>query len=272
MLLLVTSLVILMTTRMTSAGSHKKGISVSSWNYHCDDLDTFSNIAWWWDWHQLPHEHQDANCTNQMNVKNRVPTVWGWRHNKDYPLEFTNETSGYVMTFNEPNHLHQSNLSPQEAAVAYREIQARANRQNQLLVAPSATKCTSGSERCPMPGVQWLTEFLHACHGCQVDFLATHSYSCSISHVLDWLEELHNKFHKKIWLTEVACPTHSHSQALHFMQNLLPKLENLDYVYRYSWFTSRVKTTATTATHEDSLLHTASSTFTTLGQWYQDFM
>ncbi|KAK7110279.1 hypothetical protein V1264_014179 [Littorina saxatilis] len=268
MLLVVTSLV-LMTCVM--GGSQKKGFAMSNYNYRCQDIDAIHNVVWWYDWKQTPSEHHKANCTNTLNERNRVPMVWGWRHKTDYPMWFRNDTSRYVLGFNEPNHRGQSNLTPQEAAVAWRELQARADRQNQLLVSPAAIKCTSGSDKCMMPGVQWFTEFFQACHGCRVDYLATHMYTCDIDHVMDFLHELYTRFHRKIWLTEVACPTHSYSHALAYMKDLLAKLEAADHVYRYSWYSSRVRGGGA-ATHEDSLMHTSDSTFTTLGSYYFNFM
>ncbi|XP_076461547.1 uncharacterized protein LOC143294033 [Babylonia areolata] len=270
MLVLLTSLAALMTC--TTAGSSKKGVAFSSYNYHCDDLNVLNNIVWWYDWNQTPYyHHKVGNCSGPMNQRHRVPMVWGWRHGVDYPLWFHNDTSRYVLGFNEPNHRGQSNLTPQEAAEAWKVVQARADRQKQLLVSPSAIKCTSGSSNCMMSGVQWFTEFFHACSGCRVDHVATHYYTCEVGRVLDYLEELHQRFQRPVWLTEVACPTHSYSQALIFMQELLPRLENTPYVYRYAWYASRVRGGGA-ATHEDSLMHTHSSTFTTLGSYYHNFM
>ena len=121
-----------------------------------------------------------------------------------------------------------------------------------------------------MPASSW-QEFFRTCSGCRVDDLATHYYTCQISHVMDFLHELYTSFHRKIWLTEVACPTHSYSHALTFMQELLPRLEASEYVFRYGWYTTRVHGSGA-ATHENSLLHTNDATFTTLGNYYHNFM
>nr|KAG5699040.1 hypothetical protein BaRGS_025434 [Batillaria attramentaria] len=88
---------------------------------------------------------------------------------------------------------------------------------------------------------------------------------------MDFLHELYTRFHKKIWLTEVACPTHSYSHALAFMQELLPRLEAADHVFRYAWYASRVRGGGA-AQHEDSLMHTNTASLTTLGAYYNNFM
>ena len=69
------------------------------------------------------------------------------------------------------------------------------------------------------------------------------------------LELLHQKYGKKIWLTEFAkCCTRDENEVINFMkvgftifksmlidqfQEIIPRLEAADYVHRYSWFITR---------------------------------
>ena len=44
------------------------------------------------------------------------------------------------------------------------------------------------------------------------------------------------RYGKKIWLTEFAkCCTHDEDEIMDFVKEIIPKLEEADYIYRYSW-------------------------------------
>ena len=46
---------------------------------------------------------------------------------------------------------------------------------------------------------------------------------------------------KKIWLTEFAVAKDQNAQnVIEFIEEFLPKLEFSDFIYRYSWFISRL--------------------------------
>ena len=54
---------------------------------------------------------------------------------------------------------------------------------------------------------------------------------------------MYNRYGKKIWLTEFACPmTNDPNTIKQYMQEVLPRLEAADYVDRYAWFASRFAT------------------------------
>jgi hypothetical protein len=75
----------------------------------------------------------------------------------------------------------------------------------------------------------------------------------------------------RIWLTEFSCPEHpSAAFQLSYMKEVLPRLEAAPYVYRYSWFESRVSTTGWIG-REVSLLEQNSSQLTELGRFYMNF-
>jgi len=104
-----------------------------------------------------------------------------------------------------------------------------------------------------------------------VDYLATHGYWCDANTMMHYLQDLWNRFHKKIWLTEFSCPQkHSVHEQLAYMKAVLPRLEAADYVYRYAWFTSRFHGDGWIP-QEASLLNQGSSSLTELGQYYVNF-
>lgn len=69
------------------------------------------------------------------------------------------------MSFNEPDESSQSNLSPADAATAY-----------MTYMQPFASKAKLGSPAVSngggTMGLSWLSSFMTACSGCQIDFVS----------------------------------------------------------------------------------------------------
>merc|ERR1712039_576791 len=104
--------------------------------------------------------------------------------------------------------------------------------------------------------------------GCQVDFLATHTYTCSRAGLESFLSGLHARYHLPIWLTEFNCGDGSNqTTAKHraYMEEALPLLESLEYVERYSWMSVR-NTRVTGCSLIDAL-----GGLSPLGKFYNDF-
>jgi hypothetical protein len=75
----------------------------------------------------------------------------------------------HLLGFNEPDLGAQSNLSPQQAADAWKKyIQPFAGRVK--LVSPAVTNGAA-----PM-GLAWMDNFIRACSGCTIDAIAIHIY------------------------------------------------------------------------------------------------
>ena len=127
----------------------------------------------------------------------------------------------FVLGFNEPNHADQADMTPQEAADAWPEVEKHSH--GSRLVSPVAAG----------KAINWYDEFFRLCHGCRIDYVAAHLYSCNANEIMSYLHQLYQRYHKKVWLTEFSCPESSDErQQLHLMQTLLPQLEAADYVFR----------------------------------------
>ena len=51
------------------------------------------------------------------------------------------------------------------------------------------------------------------------------------------LKNYSERYGKKIWLTEFARRnTHNETEVIEFIEELLPRLEWADFIWRYSWF------------------------------------
>jgi len=220
--------------------SKKKGLCIPPGeNFHCGDLEAFPRVSWWYNWHTRPNHEVDGHCTCAADCGPApetpafVPMIWGyhednpWHDDESDPVA---EKYPIILGFNEPNKGDQSDISPETAAAAWIEIQEMYP--DRLLVSPA-----------PAGGnTNWFDPFFEACEelGCRIDYLATHDYEGKANHVMNRLEMLYNRYGKKIWLTEFAkCCTRSLQEVEDFAKEIIPRLEEADYVYRYSWFITR---------------------------------
>lgn len=170
-----------------------------------------------------------------------VPMLWGDAplHTGHWDEDCENELAKGVkaiFSFNEPDHATQANISPAQAAASHIEwMNKYAGRA--LIGAPSITN--SGN---PGEGLEWLQGFVDACEaseeGCSFDFCNVHWYS--EAQYADTLFEHLEKAHdicggKPVWLTEFA-PLGSDDQITDFMTNIIPELDNVEYLEAYSYF------------------------------------
>lgn len=172
---------------------------------------------------------------------NYVPMLWGdqplhtdsWEANCETELD--NGVKA-IFSFNEPDHASQANISPSQAAASHVQwLNKYAGRA--LIGAPAITN--SGN---PGEGLEWLQGFVDACdassEACHFDFCNVHWYSEAqyADTLFDHIEKAHDICGgKPIWLTEFA-PLGSDDQIAEFMTNIIPKLDDLEYLEAYSFF------------------------------------
>ena len=164
---------------LSASNSTKKGLSFGK-NFMCGDVEAFNNLNWYYNWGTQFH----PECGAQPTPGFFVPMIWGYYGHipdiKADPLDT-------ILGFNEPNHEKQSNLSPEEAAFAWIELQEKYP--DKILVSPSAASAQSED------AYEWFHEFFDICMelGCRVDYLATHSYSGNVDNVMDALKTLYQR-------------------------------------------------------------------------------
>ncbi|KAK7107696.1 uncharacterized protein [Littorina saxatilis] len=250
----------------TADSSKKKGVTLTRWNLLCHDFAVYRNkVAWWYDWEDYPDYWDTMKGSCGPLLENRAAMVWGWR-SEDRTIRIPHDAT-VVLGYNEPNHHEQANLTAREAALHWPDIQKAAG--SRTLVGPSPTNC--GPPSCDQDVWPWMDEFLQNCPQCRLDYVATHLYWCDPHREMAFLQRLYDRYHKKIWITEFACPyKQSLEDQLNYMKTILPLLEASPIVYRYSWFISRWEGDWFIAQNA-SLLHQHSSTPTPLGQYYLNF-
>ena len=160
-----------------STNSTKKGLSFGKNNFHCGDVETFSNLNWYYNWGTEFH----PECGPQPKPGSFIPMIWGyWGHIN----EIKADPYDTILGFNEPNHKDQSNLSPEEAAFGWIDLQE--TYPDKILVSPCASAPNT---------TEWFDEFFSICEelGCKIDYLASHSYTCNAEKDLDFVNDLYER-------------------------------------------------------------------------------
>lgn len=160
-----------------------------SWNGHG------SQVNWQYNW--------DSTTNQKQSWAEFIPMLWGtqsyhtnqWFDNAWYWIN--NGGSGHLLAFNEPEQGGQANLSPGDAANAWRQY-----------MEPFYGHAQLGAPAVSNDGYNWISQFLQACSGCHIDFIPIHWYN-------DWT--LENDFEnwvnsicslgggRQVWITEVCC-------------------------------------------------------------------
>ena len=253
-------------TSTDTATAFKKGADFSTnmtygtWNGDVINLKAF----WYYTWGTPQPAGSPQNCEF-------VPMFWGQANVTDANIALVQQlkTQGqakYVLGFNEPDQSGQSNMTVSQALALWPKLES--------IGLPLGSPATS------WPTLQWFTDFMDsvAAEHLRVDFICVHMYvgTDDVSFV-QTLQQVYNQYHLPIWITEFATAdwnastpqtnSYTAAEALGFMQRLLPKLDSLPYVQRYSWFSGD----PTSAALWPSALIGASGQLTTMGTWYAGY-
>jgi hypothetical protein len=174
----------------------------------------------------------------------------------------TNELLG----FNEPEKKEQGNMTLEAALNTWPELME--------------TGLRLGSPGCVHPDKEWMIAFMDGVkqRGLRVDFICVHSYGGpNADSLVKRLEKVHQMFGERpIWITEFGVGDwaakkpeqnrHKPETVLRFMEDILPRLEKLDFVERYAWFPSGPKS----GPLGTSALYDETGALTRLGECYRD--
>jgi hypothetical protein len=251
------------TTPVTSA---KKGSDFSTnmtygtWNGDVVALQSF----WYYTWGTPMPSPSPQNCEF-------VSMFWGAANVTSQNIAAVQQlaTQGsvkYVLGFNEPDQSGQSNMTVSQALALWPQLES--------------IGVPLGSPAVSWPTVQWFTDFMDsvAAEHLRVDFICVHMYvgTDDVSFV-QTLQQVYNQYHLPIWVTEFATADwnaatpasnmYTAADAMGFMQRLLPQLDSLSYVQRYSWFSGD----PTSAQLWPSALIATNGSLTPLGAWYANY-
>lgn len=250
----------------TPAGSGKKGADFSTnmtygtWNGDIVALKAF----WYYTWGTPLPSPSPQNCEF-------VSMFWGAANVTSSNISAVQQLKAqgkvkYILGFNEPNRPDQSNMTVSQALALWPQLES--------------IGLPLGSPAADWPTRQWIYDFLDSCiaEKKRVDFICVHMYvGTDDNGFVQTLQDLYNKYHLPIWITEFATADWSAAttsanayppdQVLAFMQRLLPRLESLSFVQRYSWFSGDPKSPPLWS----SALIDANGNLTTLGSWYAGY-
>lgn len=197
-----------------------------------------------------------------------VPMFWGSGNVSAENIAAVKELKAagkvhYILGFNEPDMPDQANMSVHTALALWPQLES--------IGLPLGSPATSWPTR------QWIYDFLDSAKAQhkRVDFICVHMYvGLDDAGFIQVLQDLNNRYHLPIWITEFATADFSATstsnnrytsgQVLAFMQRLIPKLEALSFVKRYSWFSG----SPSWASLCTSILVDAGGNLTDSGIWY----
>lgn len=215
------------------ASSGKKGVGV--WTFPgVGKALASSGASWYYTWST---GHQDVASPPSGRF---VPMIWGPASVTADSLAQAKAQGPYLLGFNEPDMAQQSNMSVEQALTQWPRLMDA----GRILGSPAVA--TNGAT----PG-GWLDRFMSgaAAKGYRVDFVTLHWYGGdfrtveAVSQLTSYLEAVHQRYHKPIWLTEYALIDFSHGtrfptpdQQAAFVTASTKALEALPYIQRYAWF------------------------------------
>ncbi|WP_033288849.1 glycoside hydrolase family protein [Amycolatopsis jejuensis] len=229
------------TSADTLAGK-KKGASINNTPGVSQALKDV-RAGWFYDW------AADLQGVTKPSGIEFVPMMWGKGSVTQQNLNKAKSLGKTLLGFNEPDHGGQANMSPDQALGLWPKLQSTGMRLGAPAVAANADKAGS-----------WLDTFMRgaASRKYKVDFIPVHWYGgdfsdAAVGQLRRYLEAVHNRYHKPIWLTEYALTDFGHgaprypsaAQQAKFVKNSTAMLQGLSFVERYAWFTLSTKTAPT---------------------------
>ncbi len=253
-------------TPQSPTTSNKKGADFNVYTQYGTYESNVVNLKafWYYTWGTLVPVPTPQNC-------DFVSMFWGAGNMTDANISATQQAKAngqvkYILGFNEPDRPDQSNMTVSQALAYWPKLES--------LGLPL------GSPAASWPTLQWFYDFMDStiAEKKRVDFICVHMYvGTDDNNFVQTLQTVYNKYHLPIWITEFATadwnastPANNQykaSDALGFMQRLLPKLDSLPYVQRYSWFSGDPNSAALWP----SALIGTDGKLTTLGQWYANY-
>lgn len=247
---------------VSPTGSLKKGFGIgtksSEWSRVIQEL----RAKWFYTWnHPVPG--------NKPEGVDFVPMIWKYHGKEDAVIHAAKvaKEAGIkeLLGFNEPDQKKQANMTVEEALAAWPVLER--------------TGLRLGSPGCVHPDKEWMQAFMKEAETrkLRVDFVCVHSYGgADANSLVRRLEQIHQLYRKPIWITEfavgdwtaesVAANKFKPDAVLRFMEQVLPRLDRLDFVERYAWFSAKPDNHALGT----SALLDAEGKLTRLGECYRD--
>ncbi|MFG1810411.1 sigma-70 family RNA polymerase sigma factor [Streptomyces sp. NPDC049040] len=213
-----------------AASSTRKGVGVWSFDGVGPALAK-SGATWYYTW---------STTHSGVSGPGFVPMIWGSASADANGLAQAKQAGPYLLGFNEPDMSAQSNMTVDQALSLWPKLESAGKVLGSPAVAYGGD--TAGG---------WLDRFMSGAKskGYRVDFIALHWYGGdfttpnAVAQLKSYLQAVHNRYHKPIWLTEFALIDFSNGtrfptdqQQAAFVTAAAKMLDGLPYLQRYAWF------------------------------------
>jgi Glycosyl hydrolase catalytic core len=220
-----------------------------------------SKVSWMYDWGQTAGS--GANSALKY-----CPMLWGlrsqdtanWVSNANAAISAGADTLLYL---NEPDLSSQANVGVSAAVAGFKQyMQPFAGK-----VKLSAPAVTNGAA--PM-GLAYLQSFISSCTGCQIDVVPIHWYdsATNVAYFKAYIPQAYAAGgNRPLWITEFGA-SGTDAQVVAFLKEVLPWLDSLSYVQRYSYFYDGPSTDSTGGNY---LVNSAGNGATTVGTTFDTY-
>jgi len=143
-----------------------------------------------------------------------------------------------LLGFNEPDSKEQSDLKVEQALELWPELMKLGLRM--------------GSPGCVHPDKEWMRAFMKgvAEKNLRVDFVSVHDYGgLNVDGLMNRLEAVHEEYQRPLWITELgvgdweaktrAENRYQPDEIVKFLEQLLPRLDQCEFIERYAWFPAK---------------------------------
>ena len=206
------------------------GITTENENLYLEKIESIG-ARWFYSWSITPPENLPAGVAF-------VPMTWG-KLCEDSMFKIGSVLrqgrADHLLGFNEPDQPDQADMTVSEALSAWpilMELNVRL-----------------GSPGCAHPDREWMKAFMRGVteQGLRVDFVTVHSYGgLNVNALMKQLEKIYQLYGLPLWITELgvgdwkaktrAENQYRPEQIVRFIEQLLPRLDDCDFVERYAWF------------------------------------
>ena len=241
---------------------NKRGVCYTNntlrWSHRTSDL----GAHWMYSWGNVLKEEVPENVEF-------VPMFWGAGSVNAQNLEriqgLINEGKvKYVLGFNEPDGTEQANMTVEQAIALWPQLEAL----GVPLVSPATVNPTN----------DWMKQFMARAEelNLRIDYIGVHHYgSANAMSFISKLKQTHELYgNRPLWITEFAVADwnatsasanrYTEQQVLGFMEEAFVALDDIDWVFRYSWFDGGGRAQLATS----SLYEEDKTTLTPVGQFY----
>lgn len=237
----------------------KKGVAFTNraeaWSHKTSQM----KAHWMYSWGNILRDEIPENVEF-------VPMFWGRSSVSDANIERVKGLVAegkvkYILGFNEPDERTQANMSVDEAIELWPRLEE--------------IGVPIGSPATVHPDNDWMVEFMRRAdeEGLRVDFITVHHYGgLSVPNFISKLGRTYRAYGERpLWITEFAVADwsansrssnrNSPTEVIDFMNEVLPALDEIDFVERYAWFSATNPALFTSALFDDDNQVTEVGTF-----------